>query len=222
MDPSTMDFLIDEDDLTTPHPGARLVHAGTSPTVPAAPAPHAVHGNVHVHEPVAAPAPAPPSPGPWSPGPTSPDATAIVHPAQAATSSTTSMEPVHAVGTAAPVARAQAVASVIGHTAATRPISIIPVTNAHSMCTHGKAGFTQPVDHLNLHVVPMSPLPRSVHDALSDPNWRSAMQVEYDALLANDTWSLIPRPHGVNLMTGKWIYHHKLLADGSLDCYKAR
>jgi hypothetical protein len=170
MDPSAMDFLINEDDLTTPHPGARLVHAGTSPTVPAAPAPHAVHGNVHVHEPVAAPAPAPLSPGSWSPGSTSPDATATVHPAQAATSSTTSMEPVRATGTTALVARAQAVASGTGRTAATRPVSIIPITNVHSMRTHGKAGFAQPVDRLNLHVVPMSPLPRSVRDALSVPN----------------------------------------------------
>jgi hypothetical protein len=119
MDPSALDFLIDEDDLTTPHPGARLVRAGTSSTVPAAPTPHVVHGNVHVHEPIAAPTPAPLSPGPWSPGPTSPDATATVHLAQAATSSTTSMEHVRAAGTAAPVARAQAVASGTGRTAAT-------------------------------------------------------------------------------------------------------
>jgi hypothetical protein len=90
------------------------------------------------------------------------------------------------------------------------------------MHTRSKAGFTQPVDRLNLHVVPMSPLPRSVRDALSDPNWRSTMQAEYDALLTNDTWSLVPRPPGVNLMTGKWIYRHKLLTDGSLDRYKAR
>ena len=48
------------------------------------------------------------------------------------------------------------------------------------------------------------------------------MQAEYDALLANDTWSLVPRTPGVNLVTGKWIYRHKLLADGSLDRYKAR
>jgi hypothetical protein len=55
------------------------------------------------------------------------------------------------------------------------------------MRTRGKSGIAQPVDRLNLHVVPMSPLPRSVRDALSDPQWRSAMQAEYDALIANDT-----------------------------------
>jgi hypothetical protein len=68
----------------------------------------------------------------------------------------------------------------------------------------------------------MSPLPRSVHNALSDPNWRSATQAEFDTLIANDTWCPVPRPPDVNLVIGKWIYHHKLLVDGSLDRYKAR
>jgi hypothetical protein len=89
------------------------------------------------------------------------------------------------------------------------------------MHTRGKSGITHPVDRLNLHDVPMSPLPRSVRDALADPNWRSAMQAKYDALMANDTWSLVPCPRGINLVTGKWIFQHKLHADGSLDRYKA-
>jgi histone deacetylase 1/2 len=89
------------------------------------------------------------------------------------------------------------------------------------MRTCGKAGIAQPVDRLNLHVVPMSPLPRSIRDALSDPNWRLAMQAEFDALIPNDTWSLVPRPPGINLVTSKWIFRHKLYADGSLDRYKA-
>jgi histone deacetylase 1/2 len=66
----------------------------------------------------------------------------------------------------------------------------------------------------------MLPLPRSIRNALLDPNWRSAMQAEYDTLIANDTWCLVPRPPSINLVTGKWIYRHKLLADGSLDRYK--
>jgi len=48
------------------------------------------------------------------------------------------------------------------------------------------------------------------------------MQAEYDALIANNTWTLVPRPPGVNLVTGKWIFRHKLHTDGSLDRYKAR
>lgn len=48
------------------------------------------------------------------------------------------------------------------------------------------------------------------------------MQAKFDALIANDTWSLVPWPPGVNMVTGKWIFHHKLHTDGSLDRYKAR
>lgn len=45
---------------------------------------------------------------------------------------------------------------------------------------------------------------------------------EHAALLQNNTWELVPRPHGVNVVTGKWIFKHKFQADGSLERYKAR
>lgn len=48
------------------------------------------------------------------------------------------------------------------------------------------------------------------------------MKEEYDALLLNNTWSLIPRPPGANVVSGKWVFHHKFHSDGSLSRYKAR
>jgi hypothetical protein len=48
------------------------------------------------------------------------------------------------------------------------------------------------------------------------------MEEEYAALLANQTWDLVPPPPGGNVVTGKWIWTHKRRADGTLDRYKAR
>jgi hypothetical protein len=48
------------------------------------------------------------------------------------------------------------------------------------------------------------------------------MEEEYGALISNGTWELVPRPQGSNIVTGKWVFMHKLRADGTLDCYKAR
>jgi histone deacetylase 1/2 len=68
----------------------------------------------------------------------------------------------------------------------------------------------------------LSPIPTSVREALADPNWRRAMEEEYGALLANQTWDLVPRPSGCNVVTGKWIWTIKRRVDGTLERYKAR
>jgi hypothetical protein len=57
---------------------------------------------------------------------------------------------------------------------------------------------------------------------LVDPHWRAAMEEEYRALISNGTWELVPRPQGFNVVTGKCVFMHKLRADETLDCYKAR
>jgi hypothetical protein len=36
------------------------------------------------------------------------------------------------------------------------------------------------------------------------------------------TWDLVSCPPGTNVVTSKWLFHHKLTSDGSLDRYKAR
>ena len=91
------------------------------------------------------------------------------------------------------------------------------------MCTRAKSGFRQPVDRLNLHATPTtSPLPTSYKAALLDPNWAAAMQDEFNALLQNQTWTLVPRPSGANVVSGKWVFRHKFHSDGSLSRYKAR
>lgn len=56
--------------------------------------------------------------------------------------------------------------------------------------------------------------------ALTDPNHRLAMQ-EFSTLLGNHSWDLVQRPPRSNVVTTKWVFEHKFMADGSLECYKA-
>lgn len=75
---------------------------------------------------------------------------------------------------------------------------------------------------LSITTSAVSPLPSSYRSALKDPNWHVAMLDEFNALLRNDTWSLVPCPAGVNIVTEKWIFRHKHHPDGTLARYKAR
>jgi hypothetical protein len=94
------------------------------------------------------------------------------------------------------------------------------------MITRGKTDFKVVPDHLVLTAVTSSPtpspIPSSAHAALADPHWHAAMEYEYGALISNGTWELVPRPQCSNIVTGKWVFTHKLRADGTLDRYKAR
>ncbi|GKE34112.1 ribonuclease H-like domain-containing protein, partial [Tanacetum coccineum] len=48
------------------------------------------------------------------------------------------------------------------------------------------------------------------------------MYDEYNALVKNGTWLLVPRPEGVNMVRSMWLFKHKFYADETLSRYKAR
>jgi histone deacetylase 1/2 len=228
-DPGVLDFLSDDDTVTLPiGPSAAPVGPLDVDAAPSSP-----------HSGVAAPVDAPSQAVASSAagGATTGDAApgAAAHSAAA----TSAGAPVGSdPGTAAPAASSpptvaasspstaapapQVAASGTWRTSSTAPVTIPPVTNDHSMRTRGKSGIAQPMDRLNLNAAVLSPLPVSLRSALADPNWRAAMQLEFEALKANDTWSLVPRPPGVNIVTDKWVFRHKFLSDGPLDRYKDR
>jgi histone deacetylase 1/2 len=64
--------------------------------------------------------------------------------------------------------------------------------------------------------------PTSVDNALVDENWKKAMDVEYDALMKNKTWHLVPPNYGHNIIDCRWVYKVKRKVDGTLNKYKAR
>jgi hypothetical protein len=105
-------------------------------------------------------------------------------------------------------------------------VSVTPLDNPRRMITQGKTGFRVVPDHLVLTAVTSSPtsspIPSSARAAFTDPHWRVTMEEEYGTLISNGTSELVPQPQGSNVVTDKWVFMHKLRADGTLDCYKAR
>jgi hypothetical protein len=64
--------------------------------------------------------------------------------------------------------------------------------------------------------------PHTLSEALSDKNWHQAMEEEYNALIQNKTWHLVPPSNNKNLIDCKWVYRIKKRSDGTIDRYEAR
>ena len=87
------------------------------------------------------------------------------------------------------------------------------------MITRGKAGIFKPKVYIADLV---HKEPDTVHEALNDSKWLQAMKEEFDALIKNDTWILVPRQANQQVVENKWIYRIKYNTDGSVAKYKAR
>jgi hypothetical protein len=64
--------------------------------------------------------------------------------------------------------------------------------------------------------------PSTFVDAFKHQVLKDAMNEEYNSILKNDVWIVVPRPHGKSVVTSKWLYKIKHAADGSIEKYKAR
>ena len=96
-----------------------------------------------------------------------------------------------------------------------------PFTSAHSPAqptptpaqrpvTRSQHGIFKPNTKYGfLTNVTKSPLPRNPVSALNDPNWTMAMDDEYNALIKNKTWVLVPRPPDVNVIRSMWIFRQR-------------
>ncbi|GJY74604.1 ribonuclease H-like domain-containing protein [Tanacetum coccineum] len=91
----------------------------------------------------------------------------------------------------------------------------------HSMVTRFRVGTNRLTQRLNLHLSFVSPLPNSYTYAFKDPNWQNVMCDEYNALIKNKTWTLVPRPAYTNVVRCMWLFRHKYLVDGTLSWYTA-
>ncbi|OMO89784.1 Integrase, catalytic core [Corchorus capsularis] len=107
-----------------------------------------------------------------------------------------------------------------------------PSTSLHPMMTRLKVGIRKPKALCTTkHPLPAcysstlehsSSEPTCFSQASKDPRWRQAMQDEFNALLRNNTWVLVPPSTPQNIVGSKWVYRIKYKSDGSIERYKAR
>ena len=102
------------------------------------------------------------------------------------------------------------------------------------MVTQSKANISKPKQFLDgtvrypLHHAflaktdPSLSEPTCYSSAVKVPQWREAMNTKFDALLKNQTWTLVPSTQAHNLVGCKWVFRVKRRADGSIERYKAR
>ena len=100
----------------------------------------------------------------------------------------------------------------------------LPLTGNFSKApAHEKIDLGNPYDK-PIAVAP----PATLREALLTPwapQYKIAMQIEYDGHLENKTWEIVPRssmPPGANLIRGKWVFDDKRGEDGKVKKFKAR
>ena len=62
--------------------------------------------------------------------------------------------------------------------------------------------------------------PSSYEEAAGKKERKDAMIEEYQSIMKNDVWDVVPRPEGKSVATSKWIYKIKHDADGNIEKYK--
>jgi hypothetical protein len=50
----------------------------------------------------------------------------------------------------------------------------------------------------------------------------NAMTEEYQSIIKNDVWDVVPKPKNKDVVSSKWIYKIKHAADESVEKYKVR
>lgn len=104
----------------------------------------------------------------------------------------------------------------------TNPVTEPPRT--HKMVTRSQNNIFKPkrAFHSTNHPLPENLEPSNVRQAMKYAHWRQAISEEYDALIRNGTWSLVPPSSNQNVVDCKWLFRIKRHPDGSIAKYKAR
>jgi len=77
--------------------------------------------------------------------------------------------------------------------------------------------------NINLHYLALfTSDPVHFEEAVKHDKWRTAMDIEIQAIEKNNTWELIDLPKDTKKIRVKWVYKTKLKENGEVDKLKAR
>jgi hypothetical protein len=113
--------------------------------------------------------------------------------------------------------------------------TLVPLTSArtHSMTTQAQHNIRCPrqfADGIIRYPLPYALLtiqaltlqePTCYSTTICIPEWHQAMKSEFNALLANNTWSLVHPSIATSVVGCKWVFKLKHKADGMIECHKA-
>jgi hypothetical protein len=64
--------------------------------------------------------------------------------------------------------------------------------------------------------------PTCFEEAIQKKEWADSMTEEYQSIIKNDVWEIVPRSKSKDVVSSKWLFKIKHAADGSIEKYKAR
>jgi hypothetical protein len=59
-------------------------------------------------------------------------------------------------------------------------------------------------------------------EAIQKKEWADTMTEEYQSIIKNDVWEIVPRSKNKYVISSKWLHKIKHVADGSIEKHKAR
>jgi hypothetical protein len=63
--------------------------------------------------------------------------------------------------------------------------------------------------------------PSNFEEAIVEQVWQDAMTEEYNSIMKNDVWEIVPRLDWKFVIDSRWLFKIKHAVDGSIEKYKA-
>jgi hypothetical protein len=64
--------------------------------------------------------------------------------------------------------------------------------------------------------------PTCFEEVIQKKEWVDAMTEEYQSIIKNNLWEIVPRPKSKDVVSSKWLFKIKHAADGSIEKYTTR